>query len=225
MSASIGLGRRPPLRHADRLRRRRAVLLGEHPGHLHVGAQLAEHLAADEHAGGRRLHMTIVMVMGDFDFSVGSMASLAGVVAAVLFAQGFPVGAGVGAALAVGLAGGLINGFLVSIVGILPFVVTLGTLTVFSGSPSWRAAARPSSAAKSRRPSAASRAAASTSICSAKAGRAALHDARGTRRSRPRVGRAGADRLRPPPLRDRRQCEAARLAGVKVRSLRLIAFS
>ena len=35
--------------------------------------------------------MTIVMVMNDFDLSVGSMASLAGVVAAVLFAAGFPV--------------------------------------------------------------------------------------------------------------------------------------
>jgi ribose transport system permease protein len=77
--------------------------------------------------------MTIVMVMGDFDLSVGSMASLAGVVAAVLFAQGWPVTAGVAAALGVGLAGGLLNGFLVSIVGILPFVATLGTLTVFSG--------------------------------------------------------------------------------------------
>ena len=32
--------------------------------------------------------MTIVMVMGDFDLSVGSMASLAGVVAAVLFSRG-----------------------------------------------------------------------------------------------------------------------------------------
>src|SRR4051794_30430856 len=77
--------------------------------------------------------MTIVMVMGDFDLSVGSMASLAGVVAAVLFAQGYSVAAGIGAALIVGLAGGLLNGFLVSIIGILPFVATLGTLTVFSG--------------------------------------------------------------------------------------------
>ncbi len=77
--------------------------------------------------------MTIVMVMGDFDLSVGSMASLAGVVAAVLFAQGFPVWAGVAAALAVGLVGGLANGFLVSIIGILPFVATLGTLTILSG--------------------------------------------------------------------------------------------
>jgi ribose transport system permease protein len=77
--------------------------------------------------------MTIVMVMGDFDLSVGSMASLAGIVAAILFSQGHPVAAGIAAALLVGLAGGLINGFLVSIVGILPFVATLGTLTVFSG--------------------------------------------------------------------------------------------
>jgi ribose transport system permease protein len=77
--------------------------------------------------------MTIVMVMTDFDLSVGSMASLAGIVAAVLFAAGYPVGVGVAAALGVGLAGGIINGALVAYVGILPFVATLGTLTMFSG--------------------------------------------------------------------------------------------
>ena len=37
------------------------------------------------------------------------------------------------AALAVGLAGGLINGIMVSLIGILPFVATLATLTIFSG--------------------------------------------------------------------------------------------
>jgi ribose transport system permease protein len=77
--------------------------------------------------------MTIVMVMGDFDLSVGSMASLAGIVAALLFREGQPVWAGVAAALVVGLIGGVINGTLVSYVGILPFVATLGTLTMFSG--------------------------------------------------------------------------------------------
>lgn len=77
--------------------------------------------------------MTIVMVMNDFDLSVGSMASLAGVVAAVAFASGLPVWVGLALALIVGLAGGLFNGFLVSILGILPFVATLGTLTVYSG--------------------------------------------------------------------------------------------
>lgn len=77
--------------------------------------------------------MTVVMVMGDFDLSVGAMASLAGVVAAVLFTFGWPVWAAVLAALAVGLLGGLINGALISLIGILPFVATLATLTMYSG--------------------------------------------------------------------------------------------
>ena len=77
--------------------------------------------------------MTIVMVMNDFDLSVGSMASLSGIVAAVLFSMGYPIWLGIIAALLVGIIGGLFNGFLVSIIGILPFVATLGTLTMFSG--------------------------------------------------------------------------------------------
>ena len=77
--------------------------------------------------------MTVVMVMGDFDLSVGSMASLAGVVAATLFTRDWPVPAALAAALCVGLLGGLINGVMVSLVGILPFVATLATLTIFSG--------------------------------------------------------------------------------------------
>jgi ribose transport system permease protein len=77
--------------------------------------------------------MTIVMVMTDFDLSIGSMASLAGIVAAVVFIHDGPVWAGVAAALGVGVLGGLMNGVLVAYVGILPFVATLGTLTMFSG--------------------------------------------------------------------------------------------
>ncbi|WP_434621056.1 ABC transporter permease [Tabrizicola sp. M-4] len=77
--------------------------------------------------------MTVVMVMGDFDLSVGAMASLSGVVAAVLFTQDWPIPAALGAALSVGLLGGLFNGVLVSLIGILPFVATLATLTIFSG--------------------------------------------------------------------------------------------
>ena len=77
--------------------------------------------------------MTVVMVMGDFDLSVGSMASLSGVVAATLFVQDWPIPAAIAAALAVGLIGGLFNGVIVSLVGILPFVATLATLTIFSG--------------------------------------------------------------------------------------------
>ena len=77
--------------------------------------------------------MTIVMVMQDFDLSVGSMASLAGIVAAVLFTHDFPVYASVTGAVLVGLLGGILNGVLVSLIGILPFIATLATLTLFSG--------------------------------------------------------------------------------------------
>jgi ribose transport system permease protein len=77
--------------------------------------------------------MTMVMAMGDFDLSVGSMASLASVVAAVTFRSTESVTLGIALALAVGLLGGIFNGMLVARLGILPFVATLGTLTMFSG--------------------------------------------------------------------------------------------
>jgi ribose transport system permease protein len=76
---------------------------------------------------------TVVMVVGDFDLSVGAMASLAGILAALIFQDGQPILAGVLAALLAGLFGGLLNGILVAYAGISAFVATLGTLTVFSG--------------------------------------------------------------------------------------------
>jgi ribose transport system permease protein len=77
--------------------------------------------------------MTVVMAMGDYDLSVGSMATLSGIVAAVVFRETGSVALGVSMAIAVGMIGGTLNGFLVSFIGILPFVATLGTLTIFSG--------------------------------------------------------------------------------------------
>ncbi|MEM1286825.1 MAG: ABC transporter permease [Pseudomonadota bacterium] len=77
--------------------------------------------------------MTVVMVMGDFDLSVGSMASFAGVVAASLFVQDWSIASALAVAVFVGLVGGLFNGFVVSVLGVLPFVATLATLTIFSG--------------------------------------------------------------------------------------------
>jgi ribose transport system permease protein len=77
--------------------------------------------------------MTVVMVMGDFDLSVGSMASLAAVTAAVLLRAEFPIPLALGIALLVGIGGGMINGVIISYLGISPFVASLGTLTIFSG--------------------------------------------------------------------------------------------
>src|SRR6516164_3750299 len=66
--------------------------------------------------------MTIVMAMGDFDLSVGAMASLGGVVVALTFIAGAWTPLAIGLALLVGLVGGLLNGFFVAYVGILPFI-------------------------------------------------------------------------------------------------------
>jgi ribose transport system permease protein len=77
--------------------------------------------------------MTVVMVVGDFDLSVGTMVSLIGIVIGTLFTQGQPIPVAIAAALLVGALGGLVNGILVSYVRISPFVATLGTMTVFSG--------------------------------------------------------------------------------------------
>lgn len=77
--------------------------------------------------------MTIVMAMGDYDLSVGSIASLAGIVAAVIFRETGAESFSLAMALSVGVAAGALNGFLVSYLNILPFVATLGTLTMISG--------------------------------------------------------------------------------------------
>ena len=94
--------------------------------------------------------MTVVMAMGDFDLSVGSMASLSGIVAALVFISGGSTLTAVAAALLCGLVGGLINGFLVSYVGILPFIATLGAMTVYGGLAFKLSGARPYSAPRSR---------------------------------------------------------------------------
>lgn len=77
--------------------------------------------------------MTIVMVLDDFDLSVGTMASLVGIVAGTLLRDGHSLTVALGLGIAAGAAGGLLNGILVSYIGISPFVATLGTLTMFNG--------------------------------------------------------------------------------------------
>ncbi len=76
---------------------------------------------------------TVVMAVGDFDLSVGAMASLSGIVAARLVEVGQPTLIAMIAAVAIGALGGGLNGLLVSYIRISAFVATLGTLTMFAG--------------------------------------------------------------------------------------------
>jgi ribose transport system permease protein len=77
--------------------------------------------------------VTPVMVTGGFDLSVGTLASLCGVVAADLMVKGFGIVPGIVIALLVGMLGGLVNGALVSYGGLSAFVATLATMTAYGG--------------------------------------------------------------------------------------------
>src|SRR5579862_9275778 len=76
--------------------------------------------------------MTVVLITGNFDLSVASVAALA---AAVQISTVDSVGfvPALGLALVVSAAVGLLNGVMVQLVGINAFIVTLGTLTAVRG--------------------------------------------------------------------------------------------
>jgi ribose transport system permease protein len=84
---------------------------------------------------------TMVMVVGDFDLSVSGLGALAMVWCGTLLTttntdgtakSAWPVLAAVAVGLLVGLVGGIINGLLVSYLGVMAFIATLGTSVVFS---------------------------------------------------------------------------------------------
>jgi ribose transport system permease protein len=76
--------------------------------------------------------LTLVILTGGIDLSVGAVLGLSACVGAALIAQGSVV-VGVVAALAVGLACGVVNGALVAWVGIPAFIATYGTMWVAHG--------------------------------------------------------------------------------------------
>lgn len=84
--------------------------------------------------------VTLVIISGGIDISVGSIMALAGLITAWTLQQ-FPLETSaaiitplsVALPLAVGLACGLVNGALVVGLRMHPFIVTLGTLSIFRG--------------------------------------------------------------------------------------------
>jgi ribose transport system permease protein len=86
--------------------------------------------------------MTYVIAAAEIDLSVGSVAGLASVCAAMALSQ-WGLVAGIVAGLAVGLVVGSINGGLVSTLGIPSFLVTLGMLGIAAGIAQWITASAP----------------------------------------------------------------------------------
>jgi ribose transport system permease protein len=76
------------------------------------------------------LGMTLVILTEGIDLSLGPLLGLCGVTAALLVTAGYPLPMAVGSALVIGMIFGAVNGTLVAVVGMPPFVVTLGTFGI-----------------------------------------------------------------------------------------------
>ena len=79
------------------------------------------------------LGATLAMSVNEFDLSVGSMASLGGVMAALLAVRGLPMAVCFLVPAAISFCVGLLNGWIVARFRVLSFITTLGMSTVLSG--------------------------------------------------------------------------------------------
>lgn len=77
--------------------------------------------------------MTMIILTGGIDLSVGSMLGLYAVILAKLMVQGTNMILAIIITLVVGTILGLFNGFLINEINISPLISTLGTMTIFSG--------------------------------------------------------------------------------------------
>lgn len=80
---------------------------------------------------------TLVMSINEFDLSVGSMASLGGVMAALMAVAGVPMPLCFILPVLISLVIGWINGWIVARFRVLSFITTLGMSTVLSGLIYW----------------------------------------------------------------------------------------
>lgn len=79
------------------------------------------------------LAMTLIIVTGEIDISVGSLTGLCAAFMAVCLERGLPIEAAMPLGVIVGALAGLLNGLLVGYGGLPSLVVTIGTLALYRG--------------------------------------------------------------------------------------------
>jgi ribose transport system permease protein len=81
--------------------------------------------------------MTMIIVSGGIDLSVGSTIALTGVVAALGLQHGFAPVLAIGAAVATGVLVGFVNALAITRLKVVPFIATLGMLGIARGAAKW----------------------------------------------------------------------------------------
>src|SRR2546426_11497203 len=77
--------------------------------------------------------MTIIIISGGIDLSVGSAIALTGVIAALGINSGWSTSVALSAGIIVGGGVGLVNGLAITRLRVVPFIATLGMLGVARG--------------------------------------------------------------------------------------------
>ncbi len=81
--------------------------------------------------------MTMIIVSGGIDLSVGATIALTGVITALGIRSGWTPALALVAAVAAGGVVGLVNGVLITTLRVVPFIVTLGMLGIARGVAKW----------------------------------------------------------------------------------------
>ena len=79
------------------------------------------------------LGMTLIIVSGGIDLSVGAILAMSGLLGTMTMEKGQPIVAGILIGILTGGFWGFVNGFLTTRLRINPFIVTLGTLGIVRG--------------------------------------------------------------------------------------------
>ncbi|MBV8816936.1 MAG: ABC transporter permease [Acidobacteriaceae bacterium] len=79
------------------------------------------------------LGMTLIIISGGIDLSVGSILALAGLLGTMMMEKRIGIAAGMVVGLLAGTACGFANGGMITGLRINPFIVTLGTMGIFRG--------------------------------------------------------------------------------------------
>jgi ribose transport system permease protein len=83
------------------------------------------------------LGMTLIIVSGGIDLSVGSVVALSGVVGATALVKGNGVMTAVGLGIGMGALVGFVNGVMIGGLRMMPFIVTLGMMGMARGVAKW----------------------------------------------------------------------------------------
>ncbi|WP_160012276.1 ABC transporter permease [Rhizobium sp. 18055] len=102
------------------------------PGYFDVGGLLDATRSFSE-AGLVALGMTLIIITGGIDLSVGALMALVSVTIGFSYQAGLPLWLASTAGVGVGVLGGLFNGLFITYFRLHPLVVTLGTFALFRG--------------------------------------------------------------------------------------------